>query len=237
MNPFAGFSEWALTLLPRLFLYPGGLGMLLALLLALLLRRIGRSTSKTTPLQDALRMLATANVLSLACAWAGLALLTLPFTSPVPQPVDRFALLSLVIASLLFDLAINREPGTGEVWPSVAIVLALMSSLPRQSGLLAAEDPGLLMETLMEGAVLAGLVGLFGSVQNSWSGMARMLAWWSVTVTLGVLSSDLWGLLTLPASLAVGLVVWRRGWSGYATALAYLLALVSLLTSLLLPQG
>ncbi|HVF98659.1 MAG TPA: hypothetical protein VND68_02365, partial [Chloroflexia bacterium] len=95
MNPLAGFSDWALALAPRLFLYPGGLAIAAALVLALYTSR--RATG-TPVVRYAFSLITDANTLSLALAWAALSILPMPGTAPLPFPVDRFSLVSVVTA-------------------------------------------------------------------------------------------------------------------------------------------
>lgn len=233
MNPLAGFSDWALALLPRMFLYPGGLAIIAAFLLALFMSRPVR----TAVLHDALQLLARANIAALALAWATLSILPLPGVNPLPFPVDRFSLVAVTGISLLLDLVSRKERDADELWPSLAIVLALMSPVALQRGLVPGEPSQSIASYVTAAAVLAGLVGLFGSVRNGWSNAARWLAWWGATLALGVVPGDVWELVTLPAALVLGLVAQRLDWSRYATFLAYVLALAALATSLLLPPG
>ena len=237
MNPLAGFSDWALALLPRMFLYPGGLAIVAALLMALFMPRPAAGTTPTTPLHKTLHLIAHANIPALACAWAALSILPLPGISLLPFPADRFTMVAIIAISLLFDLATRRESGREELWPNLAIVLALMSPVTSQRGLVpGASGPGV-VDYLAGAAVVAGLVGLFESVSYGWSRAARWLAWWGAAFALGMVPGGMWGLVSLPLALVLGWGAQRLGWSKYATLLAYLLALAALLTSLLLPPG
>ena len=234
MNPLAGFSDWALALLPRMLLYPGGLAIIAALSLALFKSR--RATD-TPLLRNTLLLAANANILSLSCAWAALSILPIPGMAPLPFPADRFSILALIAASLLFDLVPAEEGDRGELWPTLAIVLALMSPIASQRGLMPVGQGNNVTGYLAGAAVLVGLVGLFGSALYGWSGAARWLAWWGAGFALGVLPAGAWGLVTLPLTLALGWAAQRLGWGRYVTLLAYLLALGALATALPRPPG
>ncbi|HEY0068598.1 MAG TPA: hypothetical protein VGE04_01370, partial [Chloroflexia bacterium] len=171
MNPLAGFSDWALALLPRLFLYPGGVAMVAALLLALFTPRQTTGKGRTSLLRETLHLAANANTPALACAWAALSILPLPGLAPLPFPVDRFSLVAIIAVSLLFDLTGAREDRRDELWPGVAIVLALMSPVALQRELMPGGAGQGVVSYLAGAAVVAGLVGLFGSVRYEWSGL------------------------------------------------------------------
>ncbi|HET6262225.1 MAG TPA: hypothetical protein VFG99_08295 [Chloroflexia bacterium] len=229
MNPLAGFSEWALALLPRLFLYPGGLAMAVALALALF---TSRPAAGTSVVRHALHPVANANILPLALAWAMLSVLPASGTASLPFPVDRFSIVAIVAASLLFDLIASKERHQDELWPSLAILLALMSPLAWQGELMPGSGDEDVSGYLAGAATLVGLVGLFGSTRCGWSAAARWLAWWGAALALGTLPAGAWGLVTLPAAIVLGWAAQRPGWGRYATLLAYLLALGALATGL-----
>ena len=211
--------------------------MVAALLLSLFMQRPATDTTRTTLLHRAMRLVAHANIPALACAWAALSILPWPGVPPLPLPVDRFTLVAITAISLLFDFTLKSESNRDELWPNLAIVLALMSPLASQRGLvLGVAEPGV-VDYLAGAAVLAGLVGLFEGVGYGWSRSARWLAWWGTVMALGMVPGGMWGFVSLPAALALGWVAQRLGWNRYATLLAYLLALAELLTSLLLPPG
>jgi hypothetical protein len=237
VNPLAGFSDWALALLPRMFFYPGGLAIVAALLLALFMPRHATDTTRRTLIHKTLRLVAHANIPGMACAWAALSILPLPGVSTLPFPVDRFTLVVVIAISLLFDFTVKGESNRDELWPNLAIVLALISPVASQRGLVLGTAEPDAVGYLAGAAVLSGLVGLFESVGYGWSRAARWLAWWGAGMAIGMVPGGMWGLLSLPAALALGWVAQRLGWSRYATLLAYLLALGALLTSLLLPPG
>lgn len=228
MNPLAGFSDWALALLPRLFLYPGGLAMAAALALALF---TSGPVAGTSVARHALRLVANTSILPLALAWAALAILPVPGMAPLPFPVDHFSIVAIVAASLLFDLIASKERDQDELWPSLAILLALMSPLAWQVGLMPGDGGEGVSGYLAGAATLVGLVGLFGSTRYGWGAAARWLAWWAA-LALGTLPAGAWGLVTLPATLVLGWVAQRLGWGKYATLLACVLALGALATGL-----
>ncbi len=237
MSPLAGFSDWVLALLPRIFFYPGGAGLAAALCLALITLRGAASRGRGGVLLVVLRFLTAANIPALACAWAALSILPLPGVAPLPFPVDRFSLLAVAATSLLFDLMRPGEANRDELWPDLAIVLALMSPLVLQRGLaLGAQGQGV-VAYVAGAAVLAGLVGLFGSARYGWSGAARWLAWWGAGMAWAAVPGEAWGWATLPAALTLGWAVQRRGWGKYAAPVACALAMSALLTALLLPPG
>lgn len=220
-----------------MFLYPGGLAIVAALLMALFMPRPVTDTTRTTLLHKALRLVAHANIPALACAWAALSILPLPSVPPLPFPVDRFTLVAITAISLLFDFTLKSESNRYELWPNLAIVVALMSPVASQRGLvLGVTEPGI-VDYLAGAAVLAGLVGLFDGGGYGWSRAARWLAWWGAVMALGMVPGGMWGFASLPAALVLGWIAQRLGWGRYAIMLAYLLALASLLTSLLLPPG
>ena len=237
MNPLAGFSDWALALLPRIFLYPGGLAIVAALLLALFMPRSATDTTRTTLHHKTLRLVAHANIPALACAWAATSILPLPGVSALPFPVDRFTLVAAIAISLLFDFTAKGESNRDELWPNLAIVLALMSPLASQRGLMQGLAEPDMVGYLAGAAALVGLMGLFDSVGYGWGRAARWLAWWGAVMALGMVPGGMWGVVSLPAALVLGWTAQRLGWSRYATMLAYLLVLAALLTSLLLPPG
>lgn len=234
MNPLAGFSDWALALLPRLFLYPGGLAIAAALALALF---TSRSSAGTSLVRHALSLVAKAHILPLALAWAMLSILPVPGTAPLPFPVDRFSIVAMVAASLLFDLIVSEERHQDELWPSLAILLALMSPLAWQGGLMQGSGGEGVSSYLAGAATLVGLVGLFGSTRCGWSAAARWLAWWGAALALGTLPAGAWGLVTLPAAMVLGWAAQRLGWGKYATLLACVLAMGALATALLQLPG
>ncbi len=83
MNGLEGFSDWTLALLPRLFLYPGGVWMLAAVL-GLRFASGGLAAIKPSALVSDL---SGVSLLAVAVAWAGLSLVPLPDASPLSAPL------------------------------------------------------------------------------------------------------------------------------------------------------
>src|SRR5213083_2289091 len=96
------FSDWTLALLQRLFLYPGGLWALGALLWLGAMRNVG------TLKRWNVGTLERSHLLAAAVAWAGLALSPLPSAAPMPVPADRFALVGLLVTSRILDSAAGQ---------------------------------------------------------------------------------------------------------------------------------
>ncbi|HET6312499.1 MAG TPA: hypothetical protein VFH60_01580, partial [Chloroflexia bacterium] len=161
-----------------------------------------------------------------------LSILPVPGTAPLPFPVDRFSIVAVVAASLLFDLIASKEPPQDELWPSLAILLALMSPLAWQGELMPGNGDEGVSGYLAGAATLVGLAGLFGGTRYGWSAAARWLAWWGSALALGTLPAGAWGLVTLPAAMVLGWAAQRPGWGKYATLLACVLALGALATAL-----
>jgi hypothetical protein len=138
---------------------------------------------------------------------------------------------------MLFDLVAAKERPQDELWPSLAIVLALMSPVAWQGGLMPRNGDEGISGFLAGAAVLVGLVGLFGGTRYGWSGATRWLAWWGAAFALGTLPAGGWGAVTLPVALVLGWAAQRLGWGRYATLLACVLALGALATALLRLPG
>lgn len=185
MSELAPFSEWTFALLPRLFIYPGGVWLLPALLFWRLLSGGYRSLAPR-PLA---RSLMGANLLSLATAWTAISLLPLPGAPPLPFPADRFTLLALLALSLLLD-----NYSSAEGWLGAGVTLALIAPVAGGSVLLLSPGSGRLSEWLAALAVLAGLVGIASlrASQQSLQASARGLAW------LGLGAHPLWASMQLP---------------------------------------
>jgi hypothetical protein len=211
--------------------------MAAALLLALFTPRPAIGTARTLRLRETLHLAANANTPALACAWAALSMLPLPGLAPLPFPVDRFSVPALIAASLLFDLAHANEDRRDELWPGVAVMLALVSPVASQSELMTGGGDQGAAGYLARVAALAGLVGLFDGMRYGWSHAARWLAWWGAAFALGAVPGATWGCVSLPAALVLGWIAQRLDWGRYATLLAYLLGLAALATALLLPPG
>jgi len=251
MTPeLATFSDWTLALLPRLFLYPGGLWLLAALLLL----RFASGGGKAISLRALAADLGRANLLSVALAWACMALMPFPGAPALPSGVDALALAWLPAASLLVDLnAYSRERALA----AGAITLALLLPAVDGGSLLASSESSAFVLTFSALAVVAGLFALsllgyagIGSevrwvawfclgVVPLWQRVAGDSAWAaSLFVFAGVLALN--GAARLPLfsrseagqSGSPGLD-WWRGPAGVAVASAWLLGLPALLWALL----
>lgn len=234
MTPITSFSEWTLALLPRLFLYPGGLWMLAALI-SLFVATSGRETRRYRSL---LHDLTQANLPALATAWAALALLPLPGTQPLPFPADRLSLAALLALSLLFDApSTRREHGMA----GTAITLAIMAPLAGGQSLLDAGGGVTIAHWLSLLAVAAGLAALAADGAPSLSGGVRWLGWLGLGAApiwhQSLISNALWA--SLAYAVAIGViawvsgVVWRRANSMVAVGMAFGLSAGSLLAALL----
>ncbi|HEX9988404.1 MAG TPA: hypothetical protein VGE45_08000 [Chloroflexia bacterium] len=234
MTPFAGFSDWTLALLPRLFLYPGGLWMLAALI-ALLIATNGRASRSYRSL---LNDLAQANLPAFATAWAALSLLPLPGTQPLPFPTDRLSLAALLALSMLFDVpSTRREHGLA----GTAITLAIMAPMPGGQAILNVGREVTIADWLSLLAVAAGLVALVADGALSLSNGVRWLGWLGLGAApiwhQALISNALW--VSLIYALAIGVfawvtgLVWRRANSMVAASAAFSLSAMSLLAALL----
>jgi hypothetical protein len=206
MTLLTSFSDWTLALLPRLFLYPGGL-WLLAALIALFVATGWRETRRYRSL---LHDLTQANLPALAIAWAALSLLPLPGTQPLSFPADRLSLAALLALSLLFDApSTRREHGMA----GTAITLAIMAPLAGRQAILDAGGGVTIADWLSLLAVVAGLAALTADGAPSLSGGVRWLGWlglgaapiWHQTL----ISNALW--VSLAYALAIGVIAWVSG--------------------------
>jgi hypothetical protein len=176
MNEYlSGFSQWTLDLLPRLFLYPGGLWALMALLW---LRFVSGGVSALRPSALAAGLL-SAPLLPTAIAWVALALLPLPGTSPLAFPADRLALAGLLVASLVLSQPASDTGERAAPYLEVAITLAIMAPLAGGRGLLSAGDWGP-AGWIALAAVVAGLASLPGPSVSDLAGNLRLLAWFGL---------------------------------------------------------
>ena len=174
-SELASFSDWTLALLPRLFLYPGGL-WLLVMLLALHFARGGR---KALSLQALSGELSRANLLSLAVAWAAVALSPMPGAGALPSPVDSLVLAALPALSLLLDLD-ARSQRVFLAAGAITVTL-LLPAIEYGSLLVRAVGPtGLLVAVGL--AVLCGLVALTWEGDRGLAGEVRWLAWFCLGV-------------------------------------------------------
>lgn len=231
------FSDWMLWLLPRLFLYPGGVWLLGALLI-LRLALQGRAGIAPGNLAGAL---AKDNLAALAAAWVALALALMPDRAEaLSVPVDPVALAGLVAVSLGTDLVRGDKVRREELLVGVAITLAVLAPLAGGNRLLETEE-GTLSGWVALAAVGAGLVALWESAGRDLSGGTRWLAW------LGLGAGPLWSLgipvegiywasgvfiFGILGAAAVVRVVPARGKRSLA-AIAWLGAALALLSALL----
>ena len=206
MTPeLAQFSDWVLALLPRLFIYPGGLWLLAGVAL---IRLAGDGTKGVGP-RAWLDDLIGAGLPSLAIAWAGVALLPLPGASVLPTPVDRWSLAALLAVSLLLDLGMQGANRTRMAHAGAAITLAILAPLAAGDSLLELPADLASRAPLAFGlAVVAVVVGLVGMVWWGGSGPAgqvRGLGW--LALALISVSGDMWPIVTAWV-FGVGIVVW-----------------------------
>lgn len=206
MTPeLAQFSEWVLALLPRLFIYPGGLWLLVGVAL---IRLAGDGAKRVGPkawLDDLMR----ANLLSLAIAWAGVALLPLPGTSVLPSPVDRWALATVLAVSLLLDSGM-RGAGRGRMAQAgAAITLAILGPLAGGDSIVGLPADYASRAPLAFGlAVVAVMVGLVVMVWWGGGGLAgevRGPGW--LALALMPVYGDMWLLVTAWV-FGAGIIVW-----------------------------
>ncbi len=230
MNPLSGFSDWALALLPRLLLYPGGIGLVGGLLLVGLYNQQSGHHSLLT-------ILAGVNILPTAVAWVAVALLPMPGAAPLPLPVDNFVLIALPAASLLLD----NHAGLLERWASTAVVAALVSTMasaalmppPVQSSPFFTGGGTWTARLLAGAAIMLAMSALASTLGQGWGQAIRWLAWGGLAATLTPLPSVAAGLGLLVLAPAAGWLVERRGLQRQAIAGAYLMAACSLFVALL----
>lgn len=245
MTPeLAQFSEWVLALLPRLFIYPGGLWLLAGVAL---IRLAGKVTKGVEP-RAWLDGLMGADLPSLAIAWAGVALLPLPGASVLPSPVDRWALAAVLAVSLLMD---NEMRGVGRVrtvQAGAAITLAILAPLAGGNSMVGLPVDYVSRAPLVFGlavaAVVVGLVVMVWWGGRGLAGGARGLGW--LALALMPIYGDMWPVVTAWI-LGAGIVVWFVGGrakthlvreqgalaEGWASAILWLPAFLALGASLL----
>ncbi|HET9495786.1 MAG TPA: hypothetical protein VFR15_16295 [Chloroflexia bacterium] len=229
MTPdLAAFSDWTLALLPRLFLYPGGLFLLASLAL---LRLASGGPGALAP-RAVLRDLAGANALSLAVAWAAVGLLPVP-GGTLPFAPGPHALAPLLALSLVLDIRAVRGREQALAGGAITLVL-LVRAVGSEAGAVVWAAVGL--------AVLAGVYAL-GALRDDLAAQARATGWVWLWLSAGLpyLPDGLaWlALVVLPAAaLALGIMLrvarGERGARAASPAIAWSLALPSLLAALLL---
>lgn len=199
MTPeLTNFSDWVLALLPRLFLYPGGAWMLLAVL-GLRLAAAGPASLRTRSLPGSLMR---ANIAALAVAWVGVALLPLPGANPVPAPPDRLTLAGLLALSLVLSYLWEEGARWQVAATEMALLVAALAPLASSGTPTSTVEGGLAAWFLLL-ATGAGLLLLAREAGRSLTVGARWLAWFGLGASL------LWPLVessTLPGALWVSLV-------------------------------
>ena len=228
----ASFSDWVLAALPRLFIYPGGAGLVAALLVLRLWPGLGPEPgSGSVPVGRARHMaglrylpyeLSTASLPALAVAWVGVALLPLPGAVPLPLPADRLALAGVFVASLLLEdrpLSLDPAPALDSVYGSwrtyahihmyalvcTGMTLAVLAPLAGGQGLMMAgpEEVGASWAGwLAAGAVLCGLLWLSPLAARHLPDGVRWLGW----LGLGAAPVWTWVPAPLPGPAWVGVV-------------------------------
>jgi hypothetical protein len=171
MNPLGPFSDWMLALLPRLFLYPGGLWLLGLVVLMRLVSGVPGTRRVSTLVRD----FAAANTLSLAVAWVAVALLPLPGANPLPAAPDRLVLTALPLVSLL--LSAKESLAIGRAAAVAGLTLALLVPLLQGRELYLVRAEGSLSVVLATLAVGVALVALWADVPRDLAASARWLAW------------------------------------------------------------
>lgn len=206
MTPeLAQFSDWVLALLPRLFIYPGGLWLLVGVALI----RLAENGTKGVEPRAWLDDLMGANLPSLAIAWTGVALLPLPGASVLPEPVDRWALAAVVAVSLLLDGGM-RGAGKGRMAQAgAAITLAILAPLAGGDSIAglpayyASRAP--LAFGLAVAAVVIGLVVMVWWRGGGIAGEVRGLGW--LALALMPVYGDMWPVVTAWV-FGAGIMVW-----------------------------
>jgi hypothetical protein len=176
MTPeLATFSDWTLALLPRLFLYPGGLWLLAALLLL----RVASGRAGAVSPQALASDLGHANLLSIALAWACVAVMPFPGAPPLPAGVDALVLAWLPAVSFLTDRDAFRW---ARALAAGAITLALLLPAVEAGSLLFTSQSSAFLLILSALAVAAGLLALSLLGATGIASEARWLAWFCLGV-------------------------------------------------------
>lgn len=206
MTPeLAQFSEWVLALLPRLFVYPGGLWLLAGVALI----KLGGKGTKGVEPKAWLDDLMGANLPSLAIAWAGVALLPLPGASVLPLPVDRWALAATLAVSLLLDCGMQGANRSRMAQAGAAITLAILAPLAAGDSLV--ELPADLVSRAPLAFGLAAAAVVVGLVVMAWwggwglAGEVRGLGWLALTIM--PVYGDMWPEVTAWV-FGAGVAVW-----------------------------
>ncbi|MDQ6695294.1 MAG: hypothetical protein M3014_12890 [Chloroflexota bacterium] len=170
MSGLQTFSDWALSLLPRLFIFPGALLMAGALICSVALggklRGYGFRAWALVPAQ--------ANTLATATIWAALALLPFPGVAPLPLPADRLPLVALPLFSLLAEIISVRRLAVRRACAEGGLSLALLAPLANGHSLLFPASAGIALWVAIPAVAAGALVLPF---YNSLPGAARMAAW------------------------------------------------------------
>lgn len=203
MTGLEGFSDWVLALLPRLFIYPGGLWMLVALA-GLRLATGGLAAIRP---RSILVDLAKALLPSLALAWATLSLLPLPGASPLAAPVDALVLIALVLISFTLDgdAALERER-----WISVGMALAVLSPVVRGHVLMGYVPAWDASSVISMFCIAVGLARLSNAAQRDLATAVRWLTWAGLgfgPLLSGATQSGAAGVLWTTLIYAVAIVV------------------------------
>ena len=206
MTPeLAQFSQWVLALLPRLFIYPGGVWLLVGIAL---IRLAGDGTKGVGP-RAWLDDLMGADLPSLAVAWAGIAMLPLPGASVLPTAVDRWALASVLAVSLLLDSGTRGANGMRMANAGAAITLAIVAPLAGGDSLVGLPADYASRAPLAFGlAVAAVAVGLVVIVWWGGAGLAgevRGLGW--LALALMPVYGDMWPVVTVWV-FGAGMIIW-----------------------------
>lgn len=193
MTELASFSDWVLALLPRLFLYPGGVWMLAALLLMKLTAGGPPSLRPGAIAADLLKD----SLPALALAWTALALIPLPSAPPLAAPVDRLVLCALALVSMF---ASRTTRGGWEAWVNVGIAVAVVAPLARGTALLAKIEAVSISGVLSMLATTLGLAALSSGIGRDYSAGVRWMVWlglgfapvWSASEELRLAPGLLW---------------------------------------------
>lgn len=183
MTPeLAGFSDWVLALLPRLFLFPGGLWMIVGVAMI----RFGSGGIAALHWRSWAADLKKTNTWAVATAWAALALLPLPGSASLPTPIDRWTLAALGAISFLLDLrGVKDQERRWYANAAAGITFALIAPLASAQRLLISErqmDIGWTAAPWLV-SVLAGIVALLWLGEGGIGAQVRWLLWASMALS------------------------------------------------------